>query len=332
MNHRDKPGISVVIQAHERQEETLRAVDAILRVDFGCDTEIVVSDNTSTPEKQIKNLPPQVLHKVRNPPGDATWHANQILQEIDHEWTLLTHDDDEILPSLGELFRRYSVDSETVVITGKSRIIINGAETIDQGYSTRLKRAHLDGSSPVLRTDLFDSLFDIGPLFPASAIIVRTEHLRKLSMFNPHFGLASDLDLSMVLANKAKVVFDGGTYVMNYHIHGGNSVFSTQAAGGLMADFTILRLSRAVTNDLIITKARQKMLIRAVLVSRILAKAFHLNERYSNVRSYAIKFNKQFPEHRIQFFYLLPIPLGPLKPIARRLMWKRLGVDRWGYK
>jgi hypothetical protein len=332
MSKADKPGISVVIMAHERQEETLRAVDAILKVNFGCDTEIVVSDNPGTPEKTIKNLPTQVLHKVRNPPGDGLWHANQILQELDHEWTLLTHDDDEILPHLGELFRKYSTNNEVVVITGKSRIIVNGIETTDQGYTTRLKRAQLDGTSPVLRKDLFDSLFDIGPLFPASAIIVRTEYLKKHSKINPDFNLAGDLALSMTLANDANVIFDGSAFVMNYHIHGGNSVFSTDAAGGLMADFTIVRLSEAVSNNLVITKARQIMLIKAVLVSRILAKAFHLDDRYSNVRSYAIEFNRKFPEQRIGIFYLLPILLGPLKPIVRRLMWKRLGVDRWGYK
>ena len=332
MSNADKPGISVVIMAHERQEETLRAVDAILNVNFGCDTEIVVSDNPSSPEKTIRNLPTHVLHKVRNPPGNATWHANQILQELDHEWTLLTHDDDEILPHLGELFRKYNMDSEAAMITGKSRIIVNSVETIDQGYIARLKRAQLDGSSPVLRTDLFESLFDIGPLFPASAMIVRTEHLRKHSRINPDFDLAGDLALSMALANNTKVVFDGSAYVMNYHIHGGNSVFSTGAAGGLMADFTIVRLSESVSNNLVITKTRQIMLIKAVLVSRILAKAFHLNGRYSNVRSYAIEFNKKFPKKKIGMFYLLPIPLGPLKPIVRRLMWKRLGVDRRGYK
>jgi hypothetical protein len=332
MSNKYKPGISVVIMAHERQKETLRAVDAILKVNFGCDTEIVVSDNPSTPEKTIKNLPTTVLHKVRNPPGDSLWHANQIFKELDHEWTLLTHDDDEILPHLGELFQNYSVDSEASMITGKSRIIVNGVEKTDQGYITRLRRAQLDGSSPVLRTDLFESLFDIGPLFPASAMIVRTEHLKKHSKINSDFDLAGDLALSMALGNNAKVVFDGSAYVMNYHIHGGNSVFSTGAAGGLMADFTIVRLSEAVSNNLVITKTRRMMLIKAVLVSRILAKAFHLDDRYSNVRSYALEFNKKYPEKRIGIFYLLPIPLGPLKPIARRLMWKRLGVDRWGYK
>jgi glycosyltransferase involved in cell wall biosynthesis len=330
--NKQKSGISVVILAHERQEETMRAVDAILKVNFGCETEIVVSDNPSTPEKIIKNLPSQVLHKVRNPSGGGLWHYNQVLQEADHEWTLLTHDDDEILPHLGDLFRQYSLDSEVIMITGKSRILVNGVETADQGYSARLKSAGLDDPSPVSRTDLFDSLFDIGPLFPASAMIVRTGHLKNHATINPDFDLAGDLALSMALANNAKVIFDGSTFVMNYHIHGGNSVFSTRAAGGLMADFTIVRLSEAVSKNLVITRPRQVRLIKTFLVSRILAKSFHLNDRYSNVRSYALEFNKKFPKKKIGSLYLLPIPLGPLKPIARRLMWKRLGVDRWGYK
>ena len=332
MGNFDKSGISIVIMAHERQEETLRAVEAITKVNFGCDTEIVVSDNASSPEKIIKNLPSGVLHKVRNPPGDSVWHADQILQEVDHEWTLLTHDDDEILPHLGELFRTHSLDAETVMITGKSRIFVNGIETIDQGYITRLERAQLTGSCPVSRMDLFESLFDIGPLFPASAMIVRTDFLRTRSRINLDYDLASDLALSMSLSNNAKVVFDGGNFVMNYHIHGGNSVFSVGAAGGLMADFTIVRLSEAVNNNLEITNKRRSMLIKGIIVSRILAKAFHLDVRYSNVRAYTEKFNIKFPESKISLIFLLPIPLGPLKLIVRRLMWKRLGVDRWGYK
>jgi len=327
----DKEGISVVIMAHERQEETIRAVKSILTVDFGCQTEIVVSDNPSCPENAIKDLPQQVVHKVRNPPGDSLWHANQIFNEIDHEWTLLTHDDDEILPQLGKVFRDHYKNPEVMVITGKSRIIVNNVETTDQGYLRRLEKAKLLGSKPVTRDDLFESLFDIGPLFPASAMIVRTSFLRTRARINPDYDLAGDLAHSMAIANNSKVVFDGGSYVMNYHIHGGNSVFTPRAAGGLMADFTIVRLSEAVRNNLEITKPRKRMLIKAIIVSRILAKAFHLRQRYSNVYLYAKKFNKEFPEHKISLIYLLPVPLGPLKIIVRRLMWKRLGVKRWGF-
>lgn len=328
---RDFPGVSVVIMAHERQEETLRAVDALLKVNFGCPTEIVVSDNPSTPEKMIKRLPRQVVHRVRNPSGESLWHANQILQELDHEWTLLTHDDDEILPRLGELFRIHKIDPEVMVITGKSRIFVNNIETQDKGYITRLEKAQLLAADPVGRTDLFDALFDIGPLFPASAMIVRTDFLRTRSTINSDYDLAGDLALSMAIAKDAKVIFDGSSYVMNYHLHGGNSVFTSRAAGGLMADFTILRLNEAAKYNLEITSGRKKMLIKAIVISRILAKAFHLDERYKNLMIYTKQFNIALPQHRFSFILLAPLPLGPLKILVRRLMWKRLGVNRWGY-
>jgi hypothetical protein len=162
-------------------------------------------------------------------------------------------------------------------------------------------------------------------------MIVRTEHLLKNASINPDYDLAGDLAHSMALSRNAKVVFDGSAHVMNYHIHGGNSVFSVNAAGGLMSDFSIVRLDEAVKHQIEITDSRLKMLSKAVLVSRILSKAFHLNSRYKNVRNYALAFNKNANGKRLSWIWLLPIPLGPLKLIVRRLMWKRLGVSRWGY-
>jgi hypothetical protein len=318
--------------AHERQEETIRAVNAIQKVDFGCETEIVVSDNPSTVDKAIFGLPVTVIHKLRNPPGSSQWHAGQIMQELDHEWTLLTHDDDEILPHLGILFRQFSNDPSITMITGKSRIMVNEVESSDMGYLGRLSSAGLLGESPVIRQDLFFQLFDIGPLFPASAMIVRTQKLQESADFNADFALAGDFAHSMAVSKNALVVFDGSDYVMNYHIHGGNSVFSVGAAGGLMSDFTIVRMAEAVKNNLEIKKKRLKMLNKAVFISRILSKAFHLDERYKNVSTYAKAFNKYFPETKINPLVLIQIPLGPLKIVVRRLMWKRLGVDRWGYQ
>ena len=326
-----KPGLSVIIMAHERQPETLRAVDAILKVDFGCDTQIVVSDNPNTPDKAITDLPKSVLHKIRNPSGTSTWHANQILKELDHEWTLLTHDDDEMLPHLGDLFRAHCKNPQTMVITGKSKIIVNGIETEDIGYQNRLNTAGLIQDYPTIRSDLFNSLYDIGSLFPASAMIVRTKHLLKNSSINPDYDLAGDLAYSMALALDSHVVFDGANFVMNYHIHGGNSVFSINAAGGLMSDFTIVRLNESVKNNIEITPSRLRMISRAILVSRILSKAFHLDYRYKNVKKYALIFNEHFKTRRISWYWLLPVPLGPLKIVVRRLMWKRLGLNRWGY-
>jgi hypothetical protein len=332
MQSRLIPGISIVIMAHDRQDETIRAVKAIEKVDFGCKTEIVVSDNPSSPQKKIEGLPSSVVHRVRNPAGKSQWHAAQIMRELDHEWTLLTHDDDEILPHLGELFQKFSNNPDITMITGKSRILVNGVETVDAGYISRLSDSSLLNESPVIRSDLFFQLFDIGPLFPASAMIVRTQRLQENADFNADFALAGDLAHSMAVSKNALVVFDGSDYVMNYHIHGGNSVFSVGAAGGLMSDFTIVRMAEAVKNNLEINNKRLKMLNKAIIVSRILAKAFHLDDRYVKVKSYAKSFNRHFPETRISAISLVPFPLGPFKIVVRRLMWKRLGVDRWGYR
>lgn len=327
-----KSGIQIVIMAHDRQDETIRAVKAIQRIDFGCKTELVVSDNPSSPEKTIVGLPASVVHKVRNPSGASQWHAAKIMKELDHEWTLLTHDDDEILPHLGVLFREFCSNPDITMITGKSRILVNGVETEDAGYISRLSDSSLLNENPVIRSDLFFQLFDIGPLFPASAMIVRTQRLKESADFNADFALAGDLAHSMAVSKNASVVFDGSDYVMNYHIHGGNSVFSVGAAGGLMSDFTIVRMAEAVKSNLEINKERIKILNKGVVVSRILSKAFHLDERYKKVKTYAQAFNSYFPETKISAISLIPIPLGPLKIVVRRLMWKRLGVNRWGYR
>jgi hypothetical protein len=209
--------------------------------------------------------------------------------------------------------------------------MVNGSETEDNGDLNRLNLAGLNQKTPSVRSDLFYALFDIGPLFPASAMIVRTEHLLKNTNINSDFDLAGDLAHSMAIARDAHVVFDGNDFVMNYHIHGGNSVFSVKAAGGLMSDFSIVRLDNAVKNDIEMNATRLAMLSRAILVSRILSKAFHLDARYNNVRKYTHAFNKHYGKQRIHWLWLMPIPLGPLKIIVRRLMWKRLGVNRWGY-
>ena len=268
-----KSGIQVVVMAHHRQTETIRAVEALLRVDFGCETEIVVSDNPTEPRFAIKNLPKNVIHKIRNPSGGSLWHANQIFTELDYEWTLLTHDDDEILPHLGDLFREFNNNPEITMITGKSRILVNGVETDDAGYLSRLNASGLLSEFPGIRDDLFFQLFDIGPLFPASAMIIRTERMKEISSLNIDYDLAGDFGHSMSVSKNTSVVFDGSNYVMNYHIHGNNSVFSVGAAGGLISDFTVVRMAEAVKNDIEINRKRLKMLNKAVFVSRILAKA-----------------------------------------------------------
>jgi hypothetical protein len=324
------PGIEIVIAAHHRQTETIRAVDAISKVDFGMPTVIRVSDNPESIDKAIRFLPSNIIHTIRNPGGSAPWHMNQILSELQYEWTLVTHDDDEMLPALGDLFRKYSSDEKIQVITGISRIMDrNGYETTDRGYENRLMKAGLWEVGDVVRENLDRKLFEIGPLFPASAIIVRTNLLQKVHQMSTDFDLAGDFAYSISLASQSAVAFESSKPVMNYHIHGGNSVFSSQAAGGLMADFTIVRMDYLTKSTYPIKKDIKKMLTNGLIAARILSKSFGLKDRYRNTLSYAREVKKTRGVSPIRIYGYLPIPLLILKPVVRRLMWRRLGIKRW---
>lgn len=324
-----KPGLEIVVMAHDRQMETLRAVKALKGIDFGMETYITVSDNPSSKDSIVMNLPGDVKHLIRAHPLTANEHLKVIWSEFQCEWILLTHDDDELLPALGNLFREHSSDPDVSVITGLSEIVNHDGESIrDAGYENRLRAADLFGKKSEKRLDLAQHLFDLGSLFPASAIIMRGGHHIDFANWNTDFELAGDLAHSIYAAQQGAVTFEGREPVMKYHIHGGNSVFTSGAAGGLMADFTVTRLNFLIENPEWANASRKMRLTKSAIVGRILAKAFHLNQRYQNVSRYLSKANKVTQNGAAFRIALIPIPLLFLKPLVRFLMWRRLGVRR----
>jgi hypothetical protein len=325
-----KPGIQIVIMAHDRQMETLRAVKALEGIDFGLPTFITVSDNASSSDSIVKGLPSDVNHIVRSPCLTANEHAKKIWSEFNCEWTLLTHDDDELLPALGDLFREFSANENVSVITGLSEIINKDGDSVrEYGYENRLRAADLWGKLSEERRDLAGKLFDLGSLFPASAIIMRGNHGIDFANWNNDFELAGDLAHSMYAAQEGGVAFEGRKPVMKYHLHGGNSVLTSGAAGGLMADFSVTRLQFLIDNNDWCSQDRKIRVTKGALLGRLLAKSFHLDSRYKNVKKYVKEANKVTQNRAAYRICIVPLPLGILKPLVRYLMWRRLGVRRF---
>ena len=235
--------LHIVIMARERQAEVLRAISAIRKVDFGMKTRITVSDNASSPEKALKNLPQDIDHVIRIPSGDTFWHFNKIISEFDSDWALITHDDDELLPEFGAFFRKHSSNKNVNVISGRSRILnTEGLEIFSKDYEARLESAGLVSNETKLVEDFPELLFRYGSLFPASAIAVRTDTLRSMPIMTTETGLAYDLAYSFRISSQTGVFYEGSKPIMNYYIHGGNSVFSSEAFSGLHFDLLIARL------------------------------------------------------------------------------------------
>lgn len=321
-----KSGIEVVIMCRERPSETNRAIDALAKVDFGTKTKIVVSDNPSTPSKFLTNIPREVSHIKRNPSGSWNWHFNKIVSELEYEWCLITHDDDEILPILGDIFCANRTNSGVSVITGLSQIVHHESGLIyDQNYEKRLESAGLKEPAGQVRRDLSHYLFDQGTLFPASAMIIRSSLLQSLPPLDERFELTADFGLSVLIAHESGVIFEGRQPVMKYHLHQNNSVFSDVAMGGIKADFTITRILLLDKYPELFNESRLTLILKSVIQSKILVSAFGLTQRRKTLIQ-TIKSSDLLKKNKLKYSLMtLPIRLGPLAPIVRYLMRKRLG-------
>lgn len=327
------PGIQVVIMSHDRPAETLRAIAALKKVNFGLHTNFVISDNPSDIDFKVKPIPPDFEYRLREPCISAEEHSALILKELEFEWTLLTHDDDEILPALGTFFSRHHHESNVGVITGKGSIIdLNSREIQNKDYERRLKDADLTPESFPVRSDLADYLFDLGTLFPASAIIFRTKLLESMPDWESTPNLAGDLKFSMHLAKKSDVAFESNQPVMNYHLHGGNSVYSSTAAGGLHADIICTKLQFLIDYPEMFNKSRKREISKSVLKAKILTRAFALNDRYGKINDMLKSANISIEKNVVYRYASLPVFLGPIKPVVRYLMWKKLGAKNFDQK
>ena len=322
-----KKGIEVVVMCRERQREAIRAISALRNVDFGAETRIVVSDNPTSREKALTDIPQDIIYTVRDPSGSWNWHFNTIVAELEYEWCLITHDDDELLPQLGHIFREHSTNSLVSVITGLSQIIDHKTGPItDEFYEKRIDVAGLKFPAGFVYTSLSSHLFDLGTLFPASAMIIRTSLLRSLAPLDERFELTADFGLSMLIAHDRGVIFEGIEPVMNYHLHNNNSVFTDDAAGGIMPDFTITRILLLDRFKELYSEPRMTKLLQDVVKSRILISAFGLSQR-RKLLNQTIRESTSLRKNKLKYLLMnIPINLGPIAPYVRRKMRKRLGI------
>ncbi len=314
-------GLEIIVMSRERPQELQRALDALEVVDFGTTTYIRVSENPPTTVSSIKHIPEKYEHTLRKPGGNSIWHLNEILGELKYEWTLITHDDDEILPKLGEVFREHSSNSKVSLITGLSRILdMSGKEIRNARYEQRLTKAGLDDYSGKVRFDLAALLFDLGSLFPASAMIIRSAVLSKVYPIPKEIDLAQDLSISMSVTESNGVIFEGMTPIMNYHLHDSNSVYSDSALGGLKADLTVTRLNHLVRYPSMLNRVRRRKLTRDILISKILATSFSMKDKQANLRIFSEEARQACGREISYWPARVPLFIGPIKRVVRWLV------------
>jgi hypothetical protein len=186
--------------------------------------------------------------------------------------------------------------------------------------------AGLRRSAGPVYTSLSSQLFDLGTLFPASAMIIRTSLLKSLGPLDERFELTVDFGLSILISHNHGVVFEGIEPVMNYNLHKSNSVFTDDAAGGITPDFTVTRILLLDRFKELYTEPRMTKLLQHVVKSRILISAFGLTQR-RKLLNQTIRESTLLRKNILKYSLMnIPINLGPIAPYVRRKMRKRLGI------
>jgi hypothetical protein len=113
---------------------------------------------------------------------------------------------------------------------------------------------------------------------------------------------------------------------MNYHLHGNNSVFTEEAAGGIKSDLTVTRILILDKFPELYNSSRMKMLLKSVIISKILLSAFGLNERKATLNetiNSSVVLRRGGPRY---FLMKIPVHLGPLSGLVRKKMRRRIGI------
>jgi hypothetical protein len=218
-----KPGIEIVIMARDRPEYLRKAMDAIEKIDFGVPTHLVISNNSATcaPLIDVDETKWEIRNREQN--LDPHTHYTCIVAESKFEWSCITHDDDELLPHFGKLFRCYHANPEVRFISGLATIKnLRIDVSANFGYQNRIARSGITQELQYRCVDFLQAQFNVGSLLPFSAIAVRTEYM---CAPNNKFGFAGDYYFAMAICSQKvsqsskSLIYDSLNPIINYRLH-----------------------------------------------------------------------------------------------------------------
>jgi hypothetical protein len=322
-----KEGLEIVIMSRNRPQETLRAIAAIEKLSFDCAVTVIVSDNSSSPDLICRNLTNGVILRRREPSLDWFDHFNTIVNEAQHQWTLITHDDDELLPPIAQLFNDFCLHDEVKVITGLLCIYKHGEEIQLQDYIMRIKASGLHDFRGIILENIRRHLFQNGTLFPASATIIRSNLLKTVTPLQRYYGHTADYALSILIANPESVAFEGTQAVMNYHLHDKNSVSNADTVLNIPIDFAITRLQTAYNLSLSLETGAKLLLIKNLVVGRAISRYCLDGRRDADLLAAIHKQSGPVLYLLLRLAYISPSLLTLFRKEIKNFFYSRLGLS-----
>lgn len=213
---REEPVFSVILPTHDRPEMVRRAIESVLRQDFGSFELIVVDDgSTQSYASVFAELKNERIKVIRNTVNRGVAEARNIgVEAARGTYVAFIDDDDEYLSSfLGSTYKRLKGTPDCVGLSWCSVKHIDyppetGGEPLVgvRTFATRYSR----------RQTLFEELLSIGTGF---GVTIKRECLKKIGSFNVALKTVEDADLffRFLTSGYVPVVVPGVQVVLHNH-------------------------------------------------------------------------------------------------------------------
>lgn len=204
----DRPSISVVIPAYNREGTVLAAIRSVLWQTLPPTEVIVVDDgSTDTTAATVESLGNPLVRLVRRPNGGAAAARNTGVREARCEWVAFQDSDDEWLST--KLERQFAANAAdpaapNVFYCG---MFIAGTLDGDASASGRAQVAyHPDPSVSTVSGDLLATLLRTS-LISTQTLVARRQTLLDAGLFDERLRALEDWDLAIRLARLGSVGF-----------------------------------------------------------------------------------------------------------------------------
>ena len=321
--------LEILILTHDRPESALKTIENLQSLDWGIKPRIVLSDNPSSESRYVQNVPPEIIHRRRFPFLSVAQHHNLALSEVESDWLILTHDDDELLDYFAESFKLLRSSSYDI-ITGYSRILDTSVgEIIDDSYNRRLLESGVLTGDTIPRSQLQRVLFNHGMIYPASAICVRSIKILEALPLDVHTNAAIDYEYAMKISKNAKLKFLIKGPIMNYVIHGANSISDRNLAFTLPGESLRVKINALTAGAFPVSYKIKSIISREFMRAKLLLWEKNLEDIYQETVK-TIQFSEfSLGVKLIQPWARVGLPFGRIGKILRNYATRRrVRLDR----
>lgn len=214
------PKVQVILMSRNRPDYICKSVESILAQTYA-NIDFFISDNSTEPavESLIRQKYPSVQYVRRGSALTMTEHWSLIISEVNSEYFMMFHDDDEMKPECVDLLVSALINNpRAVACAGNAHIIQN---------ATLTSKLH---NNILAKSITFETIYDFGLRYfnsqlggvnPFPGYLYRTSALKKVDLKIRQAGKHTDVAILFKAILSGPIIWLSDV-TMNYRVHKNN--------------------------------------------------------------------------------------------------------------